>query len=230
MKRQLNSKEEPEKDEKDPILQELDSIQKDAESQRKLHEQMLQDDLEGIESKLTKEFLANNNFLMDQVKVPENASGIYLENFKSQKSKSQPKKIAIKKVPEGMLPHKFRMEQFTRKCDEEYYKGIKQTNKIPKNSKKLFEELESYKKKVNEMKQVNRDEELLRMQKENQEIEEKLNDLKQQDNTELREKQENCRKLVEQLNILFNERKKDAAEKEKEREKAIEQIKAIKID
>ena len=66
------------------------------------------------------------------------------------------------------------------------------------------------------------------MQKENQEIEEKLNQLKQQDNTELKEKQENGRKLVEQLNVLFNERKKDAAEKEKEREEAIAQIKKIK--
>ena len=66
------------------------------------------------------------------------------------------------------------------------------------------------------------------MQRENQEIEEKLNQLKQQDNTELKEKQENCRKLVEQLNVLFNERKKDAAEKEKEREEAIAQIKKIK--
>ena len=63
------------------------------------------------------------------------------------------------------------------------YNGIKQTNKIPKNSKKLFDELESLKQKVNDIKQVNRDEELLRMQRENQEIEEKLNQLKQQDNT-----------------------------------------------
>ena len=87
-----------------------------------------------------------------------------------------------------------------------------------------------YKQKVNDIKQINRDEELLRMQKENQEIEEKLYELKQQDNSELKEKQESCRKLVDQLNVLFNERKKDAAEKEKEREKAIEQIKAIKSE
>ena len=46
------------------------------------------------------------------------------------------------------------------------------------------------------------------MQRENQEIEEKLNQLKQQDNTELKEKQENCRKLVEQLNVLLLKEKK----------------------
>ena len=62
---------------------------------------------------------------------------------------------------------------------------------------------------MNDIKQVNRDEELLRMQRENQEIEEKLNQLKQQDNTELKEKQENCRKLVEQLNVLFKKKKKE---------------------
>ena len=188
------------------------------EEQRKMHEKMLEDDLKGLESKLTQQFLADNKFIQDQINQP----------LDIQKPKSLPKKLKIKNVPDGALPHTFKMEQLTRKLDEEYYNGIKATNKIPKNSKKLFDELESLKQKVNDIKQVNRDEELLRMQKENQEIEEKLNQLKQQDNTELKEKQENCRKLVEQLNVLFNERKKDAAEKEKEREEAIAQIKKIK--
>ena len=188
------------------------------EEQRKMHEKMLEDDLKGLESKLTQQFLADNKFIQDQINQP----------IESQKPKSLPKKLKIKNIPDGALPHTFKMEQLTRKLDEEYYNGIKATNKIPKNSKKLFDELESLKQKVNDIKQVNRDEELLRMQRENQEIEEKLNQLKQQDNTELKEKQENCRKLVEQLNVLFNERKKDAAEKEKEREEAIAQIKKIK--
>ena len=80
------------------------------------------------------------------------------------------------------------MEQLTRKLDKEYYNGIRATNKIPKKSKKLFDELEDLKQKVNDIKKINRDEELLRMQRENQEIEEKLNQLKQQENTELKEK------------------------------------------
>ena len=188
------------------------------EEQRKMHEKMLEDDLKGLESKLTQQFLMDNKFIQDQINQP----------IEPTKPKSLPKKLKIKNIPDGALPHTFKMEQLTRKLDEEYYNGIKQTNKIPKNSKKLFDELESLKQKVNDIKQVNRDEELLRMQRENQEIEEKLNQLKQQDNTELKEKQENCRKLVEQLNVLFNERKKDAAEKEKEREEAIAQIKKIK--
>lgn len=190
------------------------------EEQRKIHEKMLEDDLKGLESKLTQQFLADNKFIQDQINQPI--------EIQSSKPKSLPKKLKIKNIPDGALPHTYKMEQLTRKLDEEYYNGIKATNKIPKNSKKLFDELEDLKQKVNDIKQVNRDEELLRMQRENQEIEEKLNQLKQQDNTELKEKQENCRKLVEQLNVLFNERKKDAAEKEKEREEAIAQIKKIK--
>ena len=202
--------------ESDEDLSPLKNMSK--EEQRKMHEKMLEDDLQGLESKLTQQFLADNKFIQDQINQP----------IEPQKPKSLPKKLKIKNAPEGALPHTFKMEQLTRKLDEEYYNGIKATNKIPKNSKKLFEELENLKQKVNDIKQVNRDEELLRMQRENQEIEEKLNQLKQQDNTELKEKQENCRKLVEQLNALFNERKKDAAEKEKEREEAIAQIKKIK--
>ena len=202
--------------ESDEDLSPLKNMSK--EEQRKMHEKMLEDDLKGLESKLTQQFLADNKFIQDQINQP----------IESQKLKSLPKKLKIKNIPDGALPHTFKMEQLTRKLDEEYYNGIKATNKIPKNSKKLFDELETLKQKVNDIKQVNRDEELLRMQRENQEIEEKLNQLKQQDNTELKEKQENCRKLVEQLNVLFNERKKDAAEKEKEREEAIAQIKKIK--
>ena len=180
----------------------------DSEALRKEHEKMLEDDLNGIESKLTKQFLKDSAFIYNQINEGQ-----------SQKASLIPKKLRLKKVPDGQLPRKYKIDQLTKKLDEEYFKQIKQTDKIPKNSNKIFEELEMYKQKVNDIKQINRDEELLRMQKENQEIEEKLYELKQQDNSELKEKQESCRKLVDQLNVLFNERKKDAAEKEKEREK-----------
>ena len=181
----------------------------DSDALRKEHEKMLEDDLNGIESKLTKQFLKDSAFIYNQINEGQN-----------QKASSLPKKIeSKKKVPDGQLPRKYKIDQLTKKLDEEYFKQIKQTDKIPKNSNKIFEELEMYKQKVNDIKQINRDEELLRMQKENQEIEEKLYELKQQDNSELKEKQESCRKLVDQLNVLFNERKKDAAEKEKESEK-----------
>ena len=196
------------------------NVNEDSDAMRKEHEKMLEDDLNGIESKLTKQFLKDSAFIYNQINEGQ-----------SQKASSLPKKIeSKKKVPDGQLPRKYKIDQLTKKLDEEYFKQIKQTDKIPKNSNKIFEELEMYKQKVNDIKQINRDEELLRMQKENQEIEEKLYELKQQDNSELKEKQESCRKLVDQLNVLFNERKKDAAEKEKEREKAIEQIKAIKSE
>ena len=148
---------------------------------------MLEDDLNGIESKLTKQFLKDSAFIYNQINEGQ-----------SQKASLIPKKAEIKKtVPDGQLPRKYKIDQLTKKLDEEYFKQIKQTDKIPKNSNKIFEELEMYKQKVNDIKQINRDEELLRMQKENQEIEEKLYKLKQQDNSELKEKQESCRKLVD---------------------------------
>ena len=227
-RRNLLKEREQEEEEKSPNAQKgLDGNDSDEglsplknmtkEEQRKMHEKMLEDDLKGLESKLTQQFLADSKFIQGQINQPLDP-----------KPKSLPKKLKIKNAPDGALPHTFKMEQLTRKLDEEYYNGIKATNKIPKNSKKLFDELENLKQKVNDIKQVNRDEELLRMQQENQEIEEKLNQLKQQDNTELKEKQESCRKLVEELNVLFNDRKKEAADKEKEREEAIAQIKKIK--
>ena len=141
--------------ESDDDLSPLKNMSK--EEQRKMHEKMLEDDLKGLESKLTQQFLADNKFIQDQINQP----------IESKKPKSLPKKLKIKNIPDGALPHTFKMEQLTRKLDEEYYNGIKATNKIPKNSKKLFDELESLKQKVNDIKQVNRDEELLRMQKEN---------------------------------------------------------------
>ena len=129
----------------------------DREKLQKIHEKMLEDDLNGVESKLTKQFLSDSKFIQEQ-----------LEN-ESPKASSVPKKIKTKKPPEGVLPHKFKIDQITRKLDEQYFKDLKQTNKIPKNSEKIFEELEQFKQKVNDIKQVNRDEELLIMQKGNQE-------------------------------------------------------------
>ena len=87
------------------------------EEQRKMHEKMLEDDLKGLESKskLTQQFLLDNKFIQDQINQP----------IEPPKPKSLPKKFKIKNIPEGALPHTFKMEQLTRKLDEEYYNGIK---------------------------------------------------------------------------------------------------------
>ena len=80
----------------------------DKEEQRKMHEKMLEDDLKGLESKLTKQFLADNKFIQDQINQPIDIP----------KTKSLPKKLKIKNAPDGVLPHTFKMEQLTRKLDE----------------------------------------------------------------------------------------------------------------
>ena len=165
------------------------------EEQRKMHEKMLEDDLKGLESKLTQQFLMDNKFIQDQINQP----------IEPTKPKSLPKKLKIKNIPDGALPHTFKMEQLTRKLDEEYYNGIKQTNKIPKNSKKLFDELESLKQKVNDIKQVNRDEELLRMQRENQEIEEaQIKKIKQEQEKHKKEINDLVAKKEELTQMLQN--------------------------
>ena len=51
------------------------------EKQRKMHEIMLEDDLKGLETKLTQQFLADNKFIQDQINQP----------IESQKPKFLPK-------------------------------------------------------------------------------------------------------------------------------------------
>ena len=65
------------------------------EEQRKMHEKMLEDDLKGLESKLTQQFLLDNKFIQDQINQP----------IEPTKPKSLPKKLKIKNIPEGALPH-----------------------------------------------------------------------------------------------------------------------------
>ena len=68
------------------------------EEQRKMHEKMLEDDLKGLESKLTQQFLLDNKFIQDQINQP----------IEPTKPKSLPKKLKIKNIPEGALPHTFK--------------------------------------------------------------------------------------------------------------------------
>jgi hypothetical protein len=69
--------------ESDEDLSPLKNMSK--EEQRKMHEKMLEDDLKGLESKLTQQFLADNKFIQDQINQP----------IESQKPKSLPKKLKI---------------------------------------------------------------------------------------------------------------------------------------
>ncbi len=62
---------------------------------------MLEDDLNGIESKLTKQFLKDSAFIYNQINEGQ-----------SQKASLIPKKAEIKKkVPDGQLPRKYKIDQ-----------------------------------------------------------------------------------------------------------------------
>jgi len=128
-----------------------------------------------------------------------------------------------------LLPRQKRINQISRKLNDDYVRQIKETELKSRRHEELYNEMNTYNKKLNEIRYNNRDEEILKMQKENQEIEDLLNELTlHHDKAELIEKKEESRKLIEELNLMFNEKKKEAAEKDEERKKAIEEIKQIK--
>jgi hypothetical protein len=121
-----------------------------------------------------------------------------------------------------------RLDKIMRNLNNEYVKQLKETEIKARNSKDLYSELDKYKKQLDSVKRTNRDEDLLKMQKENQEIEEVLKELKKIDKSELRQKEDESRKLMEELNYLFNEKRKEAFEKDDVRKNAIEEIKQTK--
>jgi hypothetical protein len=161
--------------------------------------------------------------------------------IKKQNSAKSSSKSTLNKEPQETnvsnmlqsLPHgskKEKIEKIMRKLNNEYVKQIKETDKKARNRSELYQELSKYNKELNKIKRANRDEDLLKMQKENQAIEITLKELKNKDKSELKQKEEESKKLVEDLNVLFNEKRKEAAEKDEERKTAIEEIKQIKKD
>ncbi len=126
-------------------------------------------------------------------------------------------------------PHQDKIKKIVRKLDNQYVKQIKQTDR-KFSSSEIMEEMNKYNKMISDIKKVSRDEDLLRMQKDNQEIENQLKLLKNKDKSELKMKEEESRNLIEELNRLFNDKKKKALEKDEERKKIIEEIKQIKKD
>lgn len=129
-----------------------------------------------------------------------------------------------------------KVEKLLKKYNNEYLKNLKEseklnTNNFTSNNNKfnnlIQEEFEKVSKEVNKIKIVNREEELLRMQKKNEEIELELLNLKNQDKSKLHDKEEESKKLVEELNETFKEKMKEAYAKDKERKAAIEEIKQI---
>lgn len=121
-----------------------------------------------------------------------------------------------------------KVEKLLKKYNNEYTNNMKGIEKTLKKEGDIMEQFEKYTKEINSIKSNNRDEDLLKIQKENQEIEMVLNQLKNQDKSELIAKEEESRKLVEELNTLFELKKAEALEKDRERKAAIEEIKMIR--
>jgi hypothetical protein len=125
-------------------------------------------------------------------------------------------------------PRKDKLNKILRKLNNEYINQIKETDVRDPNFEDLKQEINFYTQKINEVKRTNRDEDLLKMQKENQSIELKLKEMKNRDKSELRRVEEESKQRIERLNALYHEKKKEAVEKDEERTKIIEEIKQIK--
>jgi hypothetical protein len=144
------------------------------------------------------------------------------------KSSSQNKTSANMYLPMNPTKKRDRLDKIIRNLNNDYVQQLKETEIKARNSKDLYSEMDKCKKQLEAVKRTNRDEDLLKMQKENQEIEEVLKELKKIDKSELRQKEDESRKLMEELNFMFNEKKKEAFEKDEVRRHAIEEIKQIK--
>jgi hypothetical protein len=164
------------------------------------------------------------NKLMEKItKVPD-----FLKNVNHDIKISEKREMTQPKQKSSRANSSSKIEKLLKKYNNEYLEGIKDEDKLNKNKVDVQSELDRLVKNINKIKSVNRDEELLRMQKKNQEIEIELFDLKNQDKTKLIEKEEESKKLVIELNELFQNKMNETLIKDKERKSAIEEIKNIK--
>ena len=120
-----------------------------------------------------------------------------------------------------------RIDKIIREHNNEYIESWKTTNKKLRLGGDIKKEIDSHKKQLNALELKKRDEVLLRLQKENQEIELELKELKNNDKAELLAKEEESKALLQELNVLYNDKKKEVEEKDKERLAAIEEIRQI---
>ena len=118
-----------------------------------------------------------------------------------------------------------------RELDTKFINDIKATDKMNMKHKQIFEEVERLEKenKVNNKNKL-RDEVILEMEKKNQDIEQKLKDLKNKDKTELENEQRRCKETWENINNFFNAKRDEALKKDEIRKADLEEIKKIKMN
>ncbi len=116
-----------------------------------------------------------------------------------------------------------------RELDTKFINDIKQTDRMNLKDKKIFEEVESLQKenKVNHKNKL-RDEVILEMEKKNQDIEQKLKELKNKDKTELENEEKRCKETWENINNFFNAKREEALKKDEIRKADLDEIKKIK--
>lgn len=165
--------------------------------------------------------------MISELKEIEN--NIKKENqAKDQNENNQKNQIIQKESKQNISKYQSKIEKIYKKYYNDLIKDKKEDEMISNNKLKIENELERLIKDINKIKSVDRDEELLKMQKVNQELELELYDLKNQDKTKLVQKEEESKRLVFELNELFENKMNDTLIKDRERKSAIEEIKNIK--
>lgn len=165
--------------------------------------------------------------MISELKEIEN--NIKKENqAKDQNDNNQKNQILQKESKQNINKYQSKIEKIYKKYYNDLIKDKKEDEMISNNKLKIENELERLIKDINKIKSVDRDEELLKMQKVNQELELELYDLKNQDKTKLVQKEEESKRLVFELNELFQNKMNDTLIKDRERKSAIEEIKNIK--
>jgi chromosome segregation ATPase len=165
--------------------------------------------------------------MISELKEIEN--NIKKENqAKDQNENNQKNQIIRKESKQNISKYQSKIEKIYKKYYNDLIKDKKEDEMISNNKLKIENELERLIKDINKIKSVDRDEELLKMQKVNQELELELYDLKNQDKTKLVQKEEESKRLVFELNELFENKMNDTLIKDRERKSAIEEIKNIK--
>jgi len=174
--------------------------------------------------KQTDDFFNN----MDQIlnTKPENMSKKTQSknNDKKERNTSQGPDQKIKEEGSSMK----KIDKLFKEMNNKYIEEIKETEKKSRKNQYLYNELEKGTQELNKFTKVKREEDLLRLQQKNQEVDKKLVKLKNIDQSELISKKEQADLLSVEINEMFNEKREDILLKDKERIEAIKEIKEIK--
>jgi len=154
-------------------------------------------------------------------------------NAETNENKNNNIEEAKSKSPKRNIPgsRRNRIDKILRESNTKYIKDIKSNDVSNLKEKKLYAEVERLQKE-NKLahKAKLRDEVILDMEKKNQDIEQKLKELKNKDKTDLEKEEAKCKDYWEKINEFFHKKKEEALQKDKIRQEDLSEINKIKAN